>query len=135
MQGVVYSSPLGVFNGTPSDDGLPTILLFIRADPSPPTIDCSSPGSNHNGHYTVLWQGSLAYAPDGSGYGRVLTFRHLAGLVQINDLNLTLENGDYVSARCDSQDELEGWQLQTQLSYVNPRRAQTMHSTQPCVRA
>jgi hypothetical protein len=129
----IFNGCVLVFNGTPSDDGLPTVLLFIRADPSPPTIDCSNPDSNHNGHYTLLWQGSLAYAPDGSGHGSVLTLRHLARPVQITDLNLTLGNGDYVSARCDSQDAQEGWQLQTQLSYLKPRSVQTMHSIQPCV--
>jgi hypothetical protein len=129
----IFNGCVLAFNGTPSDDGLPAILLFIRADPSPPTIDCSNPDSNHNGHYTLLWQGSLADAPDGSGYGRVLTLRHLAAPVQINDLNLTLGNGDYVSARCSSPDALDGWQLRTQLRYLRPRSAQTMHSIQPCL--
>lgn len=129
----IFNGCVLAFNGTPSDDGLPTLLLFIRADPSPPTIDCSEPDSNHNGHYTLLWQGSLVNASEGSGYGSVLTLRHLAAPAQINDLNLTLDNGDYVSARCDSQDALEGWQLRTQLRYLRPRSAQTMHSIQPCV--
>jgi hypothetical protein len=68
------------------------------------------------------------------GYGRDLRFNRLNRVepVPLTDLDLTLENGDYVSARCSVADLFEGWRLRTKVGYVEPRSVQAVESSQPC---
>ena len=130
----VFNACVLVFNGTQSDDGLPTLLLFVRAQVSPPVIDCSDPESNHSGNYTLLLQGSLGHEVPGSGYGRVLSFENMqAVLLPIIGLDLTLGRDRFVTARCGADDALRGWQMRAQLSYVKPHSEQSVSFLRRCV--
>ena len=132
----VFNACVLVFNGTQSDDGLPTLLLFVRAQASPPVIDCSNPESNHAGNYTLLLQGSLGHEVPGSGYGRVLSFENMQAVpLPIIGLDLTLGRDRFVTARCGADDALRGWQMRAQLSYVKPRSEQSVSWPRCCSRS
>jgi hypothetical protein len=123
------------FNGPPSDDGLPTLKLYIRAQLSPPIVDCSNPRSNHNGNVSLELVGLLGHSPR-PGYGRELRFNRMNRVqpFPLTDLDITLRRGHYVSAHCSPADSRRGWQLRTKVGYVKPRRVQRVHSTQRCLR-
>ncbi|MGH2926482.1 MAG: hypothetical protein ACRDK1_10995 [Solirubrobacterales bacterium] len=130
----VFNACVLVFNGTQSDDGLPTLLLFVRAQASPPVIDCSDPESNHAGNYTLLLQGSLGHEVPGSGYGRTLNFENMQSVpLPILGLDLTLGRDRFVTARCGADDALRGWQMRAQLSYVKPHSEQSASFLRRCV--
>jgi hypothetical protein len=136
----------GSFGGPPPDEGRSTVFLLVRAQLSPPAIDCSNPPSNHSGNVTLLVVGFLEDDTT-ADYGMALSFNHLTRVepVPLTDLNLTLQNGQYVSARCGLEDFLHGWQLRTKVSYLTPRRGgpgnprrhprtrQTVDSRQQCL--
>jgi hypothetical protein len=131
-----YNGCALAFNRTPPDH-LPRVLLFIRAKFAPysTTIDCSNPRSNRKGNSTVLLQGTLRPRATGPAYKVQLDFKHItqaAGVNPINDLNLTLQRGRYITARCAHEDAFRGWQLRTKLTYINPSRARAVDSTQRC---
>jgi hypothetical protein len=121
------------FNGPPEGD-IPTVLLFVRVQFSPPVADCSNPSSNHAGNVTLLVKGFLGPSPL-HGYRKKLTFNRLNRVepFPLTSLNLTLQRGDYISARCSSGDSRRGWQLRTKVGYVKPRHAQVVKSTQRCL--
>jgi hypothetical protein len=123
------------FNGPRSDEGLPTLKLFIRADLSPPTVDCSNPRSNHNGDVSLELVGVLGHSPR-PGYGRKLSFNRMNRVqpFPLTDLDLTLQRGHYVSAHCSPEDHFHGWRLRTKVGYVKPPRVQVVNSTQECFR-
>jgi len=121
------------FNGPP-EGGVPTVLLFVRVQFSPPVADCSNPPSNHSGNVTLLAKGFLAHSPL-DGYRRELSFNRLNRVepFPLTDLNLTLRRGDYISARCASGDSRRGWHLRTKVGYVKPRSVQVAKSIQRCL--
>jgi hypothetical protein len=123
------------FNGPPSHEGLPTLKLFIRADLSPPTVDCSSPRSNHNGDVSLELVGVFRHSPR-HGFGRELSFNRMNRVqpFPLTDLDLTLQRGHYVSAHCSPKDAFDGWRLRTKVGYVKPRRVQVVNSTHECFR-
>jgi hypothetical protein len=131
----IFNACVLAFNGAPSDDGVPTVLLFARAQISlPSAIDCSHPRSNHSGNTNVLLVGPLRHSAAGSDYRRVLSFDHLtaASPFPTTDLDLTLHRGRYVSARCASDQAFGDWLLRTEVGYVEPSSVQTLDSTQRC---
>jgi len=121
------------FNGPP-EGGVPTVLLFVRVQFSPPVADCSNPPSNHSGNVTLLAKGFLGHSRL-DGYRRELSFNRLNRVepFPLTDLNLTLKRGDYIGARCASGDSRRGWHLRTKVGYVKPRSVQVVKSIQRCL--
>lgn len=123
-----------VFNGSP-EGGLPTILLFVRVRLSPPIADCSDPSSNHSGNVSLLIRGFLEPSRL-HGYGKMFRFNRLNGAepFPLTNLDLTIQRGDYVSARCSREDSRRGWRLRAKVGYVKPRSVQVAESTRRCIR-
>ena len=130
-----YNGCILAFNRTPPGQ-LPRVLLFMVAGfaPASTTIDCSNPRSNHNGNSTVLLQGILRRGETRPDYRVQLDLNHIsqATAFPITDLDLKLQRGRYISARCGTEDRLRAWQLRTRLRYVNPTSFQKVDSTQRC---
>ena len=120
------------FNGPP-DRGVPTVLLFVRVQFSPPIADCSNPTINHGGNASLLIVGFLRHSPL-HGYRRKLTFNRLDRVeaFPLTDLDLTLQGDGYVNAGCFSGDSRRGWRLRAKVGYVKPRSVQVVNSTQRC---
>jgi hypothetical protein len=113
------------------------VLLFTRANASPPfTISCSSPSTNTQGNTNVLLDGALS-AANVTGYGKKLTFAniHAASPLPLTDFNVTVGKptvanaANYISARCSHTSKT--WKLRTTFTY-NGGTTQTVNKTQAC---
>ncbi len=121
------------FNGVPSRRR-PTILLFTRANASPPfTIDCSSPTTNTAGNTNVLLAGVLKGTS--GDFGKQLVIRNIvaASPLPLTDFRVTVKRGRYVSARC--HDVNKRWNLKTKFTYVSPASSETVRDSQECRRS
>jgi hypothetical protein len=115
------------------------VLLFLRMqDTNPSSITCTNPSSNHQGTTTVLLPGVLVTSPLGGDYGMQLDVNNIikdpthpnASPFPLADLNVSIESGSYVSARCF--DANRTWNLQTMFTY-NDNTTQTLNSTKACL--
>jgi hypothetical protein len=129
-----YKPCVLAFNG-PREGGVPTVLLFVRFQFSPPVADCSNPSSNHGGDVTLLVKGFLRRSPL-DRYRKKLTLNRLNRVqpFPLTSLNLTFQKDDYISARCGRGDSRRGWQLRTAVGYVKPRSVEVVKSAQRCSR-
>jgi N-acetylglucosamine-6-sulfatase len=98
------------FNGPP-EGSVPTVILFARlmvANPS--TISCANPSTNHQGNRTVILSGRIADNDTLGGNdligGKAVDIDDIttASAFPLTDLNLSLNRGSYVGARCGDAD-------------------------------
>ena len=114
-------------------------LLFLRMKATnPSSITCTNPSSNHQGTTTVLLPGVLVTSPLGGDYGKQLDVNNIikdpshpnASPFPLADLNVGIQRGSYVSARCFDADRT--WNLQTKFTY-NDNTTQTRNSATTCL--
>ncbi|MGH2925036.1 MAG: sulfatase/phosphatase domain-containing protein, partial [Solirubrobacterales bacterium] len=97
------------FNGRSGGD--PTVVLFMRfkvANPS--TIRCTSPASNRRGDTSVVLAAPLksnnSYGGADLVGGKLLDINNIttASAYPLSDLDISIQNGSYVQARCHDGD-------------------------------
>jgi hypothetical protein len=125
-----------VFNGN-RQGGTPTIVLFTRVTFGP--ADCSDPANNYSGNTSVTFKALLKSNPsslpgDYTG-GKTLDVNNLdSAPLPLDDFTVSVERGDYVSARCG--DLNREWNTQTKFTYSgglpSPQPPDTVVARQGC---